>query len=228
MSVLEIVLVSILSFIIVFGAIYLLVFRTNKTNRLQIFTEVSRNPIKQPIVFFGDSLTDFFPIQDFFPTYPIYNRGVAGDRTRDLIHRIDDVIHLQPKKIFIQIGTNDLGEGIRPTKIIENIDQIYKRLKKDIPGVELIAISLYPVSHHKMWLSPIIAGIRSNKQIVKTNQLLAKLCATHHIPLIDLHAQLVDKKKRLNSQYTLEGLHISGRGYSVIASAIRPYLEDNQ
>lgn len=224
MSVLEIVLVSVLGLIIVVGVLYLLVFHTNKVNRLQTFTEVNKSAKEHAIVFFGDSLTDFYPIQDFFTMYPIYNRGIAGDTTKDLIKRLDDIIAIKPSKIFIQIGTNDLGKGVKPKKIIANLSYIYQTLKEKIPAVQLIAISLYPVSHHKMWLSPIIAGIRSNRTICQTNEMLKKLCLEQNIPYINLHQHLVDKKGRLHLDYTLEGLHLSGRGYGVISKELRPYL----
>ena len=108
MTLLEIVLVSVLGALVIVAAIYLFVVHTNKINRLEIFEEV--NEISKPgkIVFLGDSLIDFFPIQDFFPRVKIYNRGIAGDTTKDLLKRLDNVIELKPSKLFLQIGTNDL------------------------------------------------------------------------------------------------------------------------
>jgi len=224
MSALEIVLTSVLGGLVLVAVFYLLVFHTNKNNRLELFKVINDDAVLGAIVFFGDSLTDFFPIQDFFPNRTIYNRGIAGDTTKDLLKRIDNIIKIQPQKIFIQIGTNDLGKGVSIEKIMINIETIYTTLQKEIPNVKIIALSLYPVSHHKMWLSPVIAGIRSRKKIRKTNALIKDLCQKMNIPFIDLFSQLADQKGRLNQEYTLEGLHISGRGYAVIAQALKDYL----
>lgn len=224
MSPLEIVLVSVLGGLIIVAVFYLLVFHTNKNNRLQLFNVINQTAKKNAIVFFGDSLTDFFPIQDFFPDQVIYNRGIAGDTTKDLLQRLDNIIEIAPSKIFIQIGTNDLGKAKSPDKIVRNIVKLYQTLQDKIPGVKLYAISLYPVSHHKMWLSPIIAGIRSNKRIREVNFMLKRVCEEKNIPYIDLHSKLEDKKGRIHRHYTLEGLHISGLGYSVIAETLREYL----
>lgn len=225
MSALEIVLVSVLGGLVLVAVFYLLVFHTNKNNRLEIFDVINENAKEAGIVFFGDSLTDFFPIQDFFPSHVIYNRGIAGDTTKDLLKRIDNVIAIRPSKIFIQIGTNDLGKGAKPLDIVRRIDKIYQLLTEALPNVEVIVISLYPVSHHKMWLSPIIAGIRSNKRIREVNYLLRDTCKNKDIKYIDLYAKLEDSKGRINRAYTLEGLHISGLGYRVISNEIRPYLD---
>ena len=159
-------------------------------------------------------------MQDFFPSKCIYNRGIAGDTTIDLIKRIYNIIEIQPHKIFVQIGTNDLGKGVKPQKIVSNIKKIFSILKASIPGVEIISISLYPISHHKIWLSPIIAGLRTNKKINLTNELLKKLCKEMDITYINMHEELVGANDRIKKENTLEGLHISGIGYGVISKKI--------
>lgn len=225
MSALEIVLVSVLGGLIIVLVFYFLIVIVNKGNRLQLFKVLNDDAFKGAVVFLGDSLTDFFPIQDFFPNRVIYNRGIAADTTKDVIKRLDNVIAIAPRKIFVQIGTNDLGKGASINAIIKRIDYIYDQLVTNIPGVEIVAISLYPVSHRKIWLSPIIAGLRSNKNIRKLNILLAKLCENRGIKFIDMHSALIDNKGRLNRHYTLEGLHISGMGYKVIADKLAPFID---
>lgn len=225
MSPLEIVLTSVLGGLVLVVIFYLLVFHTNKENRLELFDVINVDAIHGEIVFFGDSLTDFYPIQDFFPDHVIYNRGIAGDTTTDLLKRIKNVTVIKPKKVFLQIGTNDLGKGKTPAQVVENIQKIVFELKADIPNIQLYVISLYPVSHHKMWLSPVIAGIRSNKKIRRTNSLLKQLCEQYQIPYIDMYTHLKDKKGRLEREYTLEGLHISGKGYAVISKALNEFVD---
>lgn len=227
MTALEIVLISVLGALLIVATIYLFVFHTNKINRLQIFEEVNKDGIQGATVFFGDSLTDFFPVQDFFPNQTIYNRGIAGDKTSDLLKRIDNVIALKPHKVFLQIGTNDLGKNIKPRKIVDNIIKIHDQLKENVPHIEIYIISLYPVSHHRMWLSPIIAGLRSNKAIREVNFLLKMECTDRNIPYINLHEHLEDHKGRIKREYTLEGLHITGLGYSAIAEVLRPYVSED-
>ena len=68
---------------------------------------------KRKIVFLGDSLTDFYPLQDFFPDFSLCNRGIAGETSSDVIRRIDDVFTLEPEVLFLQIGINDFITGPR-------------------------------------------------------------------------------------------------------------------
>ena len=220
MTPLEIVLVSVVGALVIVVILYLLILKVNTRNHLETFKILNENAKLHANVFFGDSLTDFFPVQDFFPLETIYNRGIAGDTTSDLLKRIENIVELQPSKVFVQIGTNDLGKFRSPKHVIKNIEKIYQVLLKEVPNVTIVAISLYPISRRKMWLSPIIVGIRSNKQIRKTNEMLKELTAKYNIPYLDMYTTLSDTKGRMNKAYTLEGLHISGVGYQVIAKEI--------
>ena len=57
------------------------------------------------VVFFGDSITQGF---DALRQYDnVFNLGVSGDKTTDLIARIFGVMRLQPDTLFLLIGTND-------------------------------------------------------------------------------------------------------------------------
>lgn len=224
MSALEIVLISVLGAFILVVIMYYLVLTTNTQNRLQVFKILNKDPVKASIVFFGDSLTDFFPLQDFFPEHAIYNRGIAGDTTKNLLKRIDNIVELHPQKLFIQIGTNDLGKGKKVKKVVDNIMKIHDYISHRSPETKIHIISLYPVSHHKMWLSPFISGLRSNNKIREVNYLLAEKCSAQNISFINIHPLLINAKGRLKKEYTIEGLHISGQGYQVIADALRSYL----
>lgn len=224
MSALEIVLISVLGTLVLLVVLYYFLLTTNNQNRLQIFKVINEDHIEDSIVFFGDSLTDFFPLQDFFPEQKIYNRGIAADTTKKLLKRIHNVIEVKPKKVFLQIGTNDLGKGARPKKVVESIIKICEILEVEIPGVEVIVISLYPVSHRVIWLSPLISGLRTNNKIREVNYLLAQRCREAGRKYLDIHQHLINPKGRLKKEYTIEGLHISGLGYKVIAEQIKPHL----
>lgn len=224
MSALEIVLISVLGTLVLLVVLYYFLLTTNNQNRLQIFKVLNEDPIVDSIVFFGDSLTDFFPLQDFFPDQKIYNRGIAADTTKKLLKRIHNIIEIKPRKVFLQIGTNDLGKGIKVKKVVDNIIKICEILESEIPGVEVIVISLYPVSHRVIWLSPIISGLRTNNKIREVNHLLKEKCQEKGRKYLDIHQKLITAKGRLKKEYTIEGLHISGLGYKVIAEEIRPHL----
>ncbi|MBQ5517432.1 MAG: hypothetical protein IIT92_03410, partial [Bacteroidales bacterium] len=59
-------------------------------------------------VFFGSSSTRGSDFQQTFPDLSIVNLGLAGDNLLGMLYRIDMVMAVHPKKVFIMAGTNDL------------------------------------------------------------------------------------------------------------------------
>jgi len=225
MSPLEIILVCVLAVGISVSVIFLLVINANRSNRIDLFHAINHSAITGQSVFFGDSLTDFFPISEFFPGKIIYNRGITGDTTDELLARIDTVTSLRPKTVFLQIGTNDLNKNRRPTTIVHKIMHITDKLKADLPEVKIHVISLYPISRNRKILSVFTCQLRTNKNIDMTNALLRNACEKKGLSFIDIHPLLATPGGSLKNEYTIEGLHLSERGYEVVAKALKPYLD---
>src|SRR5689334_22780638 len=70
------------------------------------------------VVFFGDSITDIWPIADSFPGKPYVNRGIGGQTTSQMLVRMyPDVIALKPAAVIIFAGTNDIAGNNGPQTI---------------------------------------------------------------------------------------------------------------
>ena len=107
---------------------------------------------KGQIVFTGSSLMEMFPVEQFsreegahFPI--VYNRGVGGFTTHDMLLCLDEmVISLQPSRIFINIGTNDLSDAsVTIDALITRYADILGRIKAAVPGAEIILMAYYPI-----------------------------------------------------------------------------------
>jgi len=58
----------------------------------------------------------------------IYNKGLCGELTRDMLHRFErDVISYKPDYVIILGGSNDLGWGFPPKEISKNLIEMYKQ-----------------------------------------------------------------------------------------------------
>lgn len=55
---------------------------------------------KSDIIFLGDSITDECEWAELLKNPQIKNRGISGDTTMGILHRLEDVVKSQPKKIF--------------------------------------------------------------------------------------------------------------------------------
>src|SRR5580692_5838454 len=69
------------------------------------------------VVFFGDSITDIWKIEDYFPGKPYINRGIGGQTTPQMLVRFrQDVLNLQTKVVIILAGTNDIAGNTGPMR----------------------------------------------------------------------------------------------------------------
>ena len=81
---------------------------------------------KESIVFLGDSITSRCDLDKYFPNYNVYNSGIAGNMTKDILDNMENRVFVyNPTKVFILIGTNDLVySGLDNDGIKNNIEEI--------------------------------------------------------------------------------------------------------
>src|SRR6202007_2148255 len=69
------------------------------------------------VVFFGDSITDIWKLENYFPGKPYVNRGIGGQTTPQMLVRFrQDGVDLHPKVVVILAGTNDIAGNTGPMR----------------------------------------------------------------------------------------------------------------
>lgn len=226
MSALEIVLVSVCSFLVagiivaIIINIYLNKFKVNRVYDFYEMDEVNHSDI----VFLGDSLTDFFPAHELLKK-KVLNRGVAGDTTEDVLKRINEILEVKPKVVYLQIGINDMiyNRKITCVEIKDRVFNVIKVLQDNNIIVRLI--SLYPINRKKMAFTWVVCKFANNKKIIETNKLLKEEAEKKNIDFIDVHDKLFGDDGNLKKEFTVEGLHLSIKGYKTIVPAFNDHLE---
>ena len=184
---------------------------------------------KGAIVFAGSSLMEMFPVEQFaqeegpdFPT--VYNRGLGGWRTDDMLPMLDTlVIDLKPRKLFINIGTNDLSDpSVTIDALITRYAEILRRIAQGIPGVEIVLMAYYPINYDAADEGmKANLRIRTNERIREANAAVQTLADRLGHRYIDVNAPLTDDQGRLKAEYTIEGMHIYEAGYRAIWPAVK-------
>ena len=207
--------------------------KVEKLRLAERYREENQSAMKGAVVFAGSSLMEMFPVEAFAkeegPDFPVvYNRGLGGWRTEDMLATLDaQVIDLMPRRLFLNIGTNDLSDSaVTIDALIGRYDGILRRIEAAVPGVEIILMAYYPINydaaaeHLKACLC-----IRTNERIRQANEAVKALAARHGARYMDFNAPLTDEQGRLKAEYTIEGMHIKEVGYRAIwpevARAIR-------
>jgi lysophospholipase L1-like esterase len=170
------------------------------------------------VVFYGDSITDGWPIAEYFPGKPYINRGISGQTTSQMLVRFrQDVIALQPKAVVILAGTNDIAGNTGPISV-QDIEGNYASIAElaHDAGIKVVYSSVLPV-HNYTPESKDFFSQRPPEKIVELNHWLKAYCAAHDCIYLDYFSAMVDGTGLLRKELAVDGLHPNKAGYQLMA-----------
>ena len=218
-----------------------------RASRLAIFTDdfgqlaryrdanaALRPPVsgENRVVFFGDSITDIWHLDEYFPGKPYINRGIGGQTTPQMLVRFrQDVIDLHPKVVIILAGTNDIAGNTGPMRL-EDIEANYASMAELARAHEIKVIysSVLPVHNYTPRAQDLFAQ-RSPKKILELNRWLKDYCAlsSSGCSYLDYFSAMVDDRGLMKKDLADDGLHPNAAGFKIMAplaeAAIRTVLE---
>jgi lysophospholipase L1-like esterase len=171
------------------------------------------------VVFLGDSITDMWRLEEYFPGKPYLNRGIDGQTTPQMLVRFrHDVIDVKPKVLVVLAGTNDIAGTTGPMRL-EDIEADYASMA-DLARANHIRVvfsSVLPV-HNYTPQSQNMFAVRSPEKILKLNRWLKNYVATHADCIyLDYFSAMVDDKGLLKRDLADDGLHPNAAGYKIMA-----------
>jgi lysophospholipase L1-like esterase len=184
------------------------------------------------VIFFGDSITDIWKLDESFPGKPYVNRGIGGQTTSQMLVRFrQDVINLQPKIVVILAGTNDIAGNSGPISN-EDIEANYASLADLARANNIRAIfsSVLPVHNYTPKSQDFFAQ-RPIDRILALNKWLKDYCAANNLIYIDYFPAMIDDKGLLKRDLADDGLHPNKAGFAIMApmagKAIEKVLPSN-
>ncbi len=163
------------------------------------------------VAFLGDSLTDGYDLEKYYPQFKTANRGIGGDTTHGLEARLQvSVYDLKPKVAVMLIGANN------PETMFENYESILMGLQENLPDTKIVLVSMTSMSRE--W------G-RKNHLAAYNNVLIRKLADKYGFTFVDMYAPLLDLTTgQLRDSYTTDGGHLTHEGYVVFTETLTPVL----
>ena len=101
--------------------------------------------IKVDVVFFGNSITRFSDFQKFFPHVKICNLGYGGDKVQDMIVRVEQIKVINPEKVFLMGGINDIL-SCSDEQFENNFYNLVDSIRHAVPNAVLYLQSILPVN----------------------------------------------------------------------------------
>lgn len=167
------------------------------------------------VVFVGTSLTEGFLVSEMFHSLHVKNRGVGGNNSAQILARIGDIAEGKPKKMFLEIGINDIQEAIPDDSVMRNYGRILDTIKSRSGRTELFIQSVFPAGMSRVDL---------NSRVVELNHKIEALAKSRNATYVDLYPSML-RGGGLDSAYTVDGIHLTGKGYLIWKRAIDSLLQ---
>jgi acyl-CoA thioesterase-1 len=170
------------------------------------------------VVFFGDSITDIWKLENYFPGKRYVNRGIGGQTTPQMLVRFrQDVIDLHPKVVVILAGTNDIAGNTGPMRN-EDIEANYASFAElaRASGIRVVYSSILPV-HNYTDRSKDFFAQRPTSRVLDLNKWLKDYCEKNSIVYLDYFSAMVDEKGLLKNDLADDGLHPNDAGFKIMA-----------
>lgn len=178
-------------------------------------------PLKNSILFVGSSSFNYWKdINNYFPGYPIINRGFGGSSLTDVIYfNQETIIKYNPKQIYIYCGENDIAasDTITAQIVFERFKTLYNiirfHLGKKIP---IMYVSI----------KPSVARWNLENKFVEANSLIRNFISEQkNAQFLDVHTAMLDSNgKVLNDIFIADKLHMNAKGYAIWQKIIAPTL----
>lgn len=187
------------------------------------------------ICIFGDSIAKGYyddkkggwvnRVKEKLSSDAVYNLGISGYTTEDLIEKFDtDIFEKNPEVIIFAIGINDSEFSVEENKNLISLNKLRKNLNYLIEKSKkftknILFVGLNPVEEKKV--SPIPWGAGGwhylNSEIEKYNNAIKEICETENLKFINLFEEMV----KINYQELLsDGIHPNSKGHQWMAEKI--------
>jgi len=186
--------------------------------RMTTFIDEKDSIREGSFIFFGNSITEGFDLNTYFPEWIAVNRGIVSDHIDGLMARMDVCLgNAEHATLFVLIGINDIGAGRSEKEIKYLYRKMVKRIAKDY-DYDVYLHSILPTSPRWKNCPPETIG--------NLNVYIEKLAKRYGMTYVNIYPLF----KAADSDYANEalfrdGLHPNRAGYAVWAEHLREIIK---
>jgi len=170
-------------------------------------------PGENRVVFMGDSITEAWHLDKFFPGKPYINRGISGQTTPQMLVRFrQDVIDLKPKVVVILAGTNDIAGNTGPMTLEQTEDNLASMAELARANhIRVVLCSVTPAFDF-----PWSPGMTPAPKVIALNAWIRKYADEKGHVYVDYHSAMKDGRDGLPAALSKDGVHPLPAGYAIM------------
>jgi len=190
---------------------------------------------KIDVYFLGDSITRRWGASDRqyadllqnwndnFKGWNAADFGWGADKTQNMLWRLrqGELDGVNPKVIVLLAGTNNIGKvspaddtDVRAAETVRGVAAVLKELRARAPNATVVLMGITP-RNDNIQVMPIVDA---------ANRGIAQLADGQRIRYLNINASLADVHGVLLPGMTIDGLHLTAKGYQLWADALKPIL----
>lgn len=163
------------------------------------------------VVFVGDSITRAGNWSEIFRGVTVANRAIDGETVQELSLRLDTVLSVHPRKVFLMAGINDVYR-------LTDVPVILEAYGRVVTGLTQGGAHVYLQSTLEC------RGCGSSlARVRELNSGLRRIAAENEATWVDLNRCLSDRDG-LNPALTSDGTHLNAAGYLQWSQVLAPYV----
>ena len=184
----------------------------------------SKNAENIKVAFTGDSICIGYEQFYDFGDITVFNNGVGGYTTEDVLADFKD-IPTDYDKLFIICGVNDCGFNSWKNGTFEdsmsNFEGMFKIAKKEMPDTEVYVTGVFPTFKGQSHL--VGSAIKYNEKLKELTQKYDNVTFVS-----ECWNELLDSQTGLANAdyYKNDGLHLKKEGYAVLNEIFKSYIFD--
>lgn len=178
-------------------------------------------PAANSILFVGSSSFNYWKdISNYFPGYPIINRGFGGSSLTDIIYfNQETILKYKPKQIYIYCGENDIAasDTITPAIVFERFKNLYTIIRTHLGNkIPVMYVSI----------KPSVARWSMEEKFVAANSLIRNFINKQkNTQFLDVHSAMLDTSGMVYKDiFIADKLHMNAKGYAIWQKIIAPTL----
>lgn len=211
-------------------------FQNEKRNKVVRYRHLNRFVKKGQILFTGSSLMEQFPINEILQNHGmntvIYNRGIGGYTIPEMLESMEEqIFELEPSKIFINIGTNDISRPEETTEqLISDYRKVLTQIKDRLPQAKVYMMAYYPVNvqvaARQPWPDADKAAKLRLERLDESNKAVSELAQEFGYSYIDVNKGLTDDDGQTKEEYSIDGIHMWSDAYEVVFENMKKYITE--
>jgi lysophospholipase L1-like esterase len=160
------------------------------------------------VVFMGDSITDFWHLNEYFTGRDFINRGISGQVSSQMLGRMKaDVIDLRPRALLILAGTNDIARGTQLNVIEDNLMMMAELAR--MHQIRVLIASVLPVSAERSTARPM-------HTLQELNRWIEAYCMQTGCIYVDYFSKMREPAGYIQADLSDDGLHPNSKGYRIM------------